>query len=77
MQVRCSHILQKHTGSRNPVDSFRNKKITRSLEEARQNIKKFREEINGNLAVFGEYAAKYSECRSASKNGDLGYFGKG
>lgn len=31
MSVRCAHILQKHTGSRNPVDSYRNKPITRSL----------------------------------------------
>jgi hypothetical protein len=41
-EVRCSHLLQKHKGSRNPVDSYRNKPITRSLQEARDNIKKFR-----------------------------------
>ncbi len=39
-QVRAAHILLKHTGSRNPNDSYRNvtqfiyKKITRDAEEA-------------------------------------------
>ena len=41
MEVRCAHILQKHIGSRNPKDSYRNKAITRSLEEARKNILNF------------------------------------
>ena len=36
--IRCSHILQKHTKSRNPKDSYRNKIITRSPEEAMQNM---------------------------------------
>ncbi len=35
MSVQCSHILQKHSGSRRPFDSFRNKPVTRSLNEAR------------------------------------------
>jgi hypothetical protein len=42
-QVRCFHILQKHTGSRNPNDSYRKKPITRSLDEARQNIQNFKD----------------------------------
>lgn len=60
MEVKCSHILQKHKGSRNPVDSYRNKPVTRSLEEARENIKKFRAQIDGNPKIFGELAAQYS-----------------
>ena len=32
--VRCSHILLKHAGSRNPVDRLRNKTVTRSKQEA-------------------------------------------
>lgn len=60
MQVRCSHILQKHKGSRNPVDSYRNKPVTRTLDEARENIKKFRSEINGDSKKFAEFAKKYS-----------------
>ena len=33
-QVRASHILLKHVGSRNPNDSYRKKPVTRSKEEA-------------------------------------------
>ena len=32
--VRASHILLKHTESRNPHDSYRNKPVTRSKAEA-------------------------------------------
>lgn len=60
MQVRCSHILQKHKGSRNPVDSYRNKPITRSLDEARNNIKNFRAQLDKNPNLFGELASQYS-----------------
>ena len=33
-EVHCYHILLKHTGSRNPHDSYRNKPVTRSKAEA-------------------------------------------
>ena len=33
-QVRAAHILLKHTGSRNPHDSYRNKPVTRSKADA-------------------------------------------
>jgi NIMA-interacting peptidyl-prolyl cis-trans isomerase 1 len=33
-QVQAAHILLKHTESRNPHDSYRNKPITRSKAEA-------------------------------------------
>ena len=32
--VRCSHILLKHSGSRNPFDRVRNRQVTRSKQEA-------------------------------------------
>ncbi len=77
-EIRCSHILQKHSESRRPFDSYRNKQVTRSPEEAMKNIVKFREEIvKAGLDSFGTYAEKYSECGSAKNNGDLGFFGKG
>lgn len=75
--VRCSHILQKHIKSRNPVDSYRNVKITRTPEEALDNIIQIRNAINSKgLNTFELYAQKYSECRSAAKGGDLGQFGR-
>jgi NIMA-interacting peptidyl-prolyl cis-trans isomerase 1 len=77
-KVRCSHILQKHKNSRNPVDSYRNKKITRTPEEALENIQKIRQALEENgMDNFGTYAKEYSECRSAGNDGDLGFFGKG
>ncbi len=48
MSVRCAHILQKHTGSRNPNDSYRKKPITRSLAEARTNINNFLVQVKQN-----------------------------
>ena len=75
--ITCSHILQKHSGSRRPFDSYRNKAVTRSKEEALANIKKFREDMVGRSPAFEEIAKAYSECGSAAKNGDLGEFERG
>jgi len=75
--IQCSHILQKHSGSRRPFDSYRNKPVTRSIEEATANIKKFREDIFNKKANFADVAKNYSECGSAAKGGDLGEFGRG
>ena len=33
-EVQACHILLKHAGSRNPVDSYRNKPVTRTKAEA-------------------------------------------
>lgn len=60
MQVHCAHILQKHKGSRNPKDSYRNKVITRSLEEARANIKMFLQQVIEDPNKFQQIAQKYS-----------------
>ena len=60
MSVRCSHILQKHTGSRNPTDSYRNKPITRNLNEARDNIRNLLAQIREDPKAFGPLAMEYS-----------------
>jgi len=39
-EILCAHILQKHYESRRPYDTFRQKEINRSPEQALQNIKK-------------------------------------
>jgi len=44
-EIRALHILQKHIGSRNPNDSYRKKPITRSKQEAIDNIIRFKSEI--------------------------------
>ena len=77
MEVRCAHILQKHTGSRNPNDSYRKKPITRSLDDARNNIQNFIKQLKEDPQKFGNIAAEYSECTSAARGGDLGHFGRG
>ena len=37
-EVGAKHILLKHTGSRNPNDSYRKRPVTRSFEEAMSGI---------------------------------------
>ena len=40
-------------------------------------IKNFREKIETGEATFADLASKYSDCSSAKRGGDLGFFGKG
>ena len=78
--IKCSHILQKHKDSGRPFDSFRNKQVTRTKEEALTRIKAIREKLvteGVNSENFKKYALENSECSSASNGGDLGLFGKG
>ncbi|KAK4686285.1 peptidyl-prolyl cis-trans isomerase NIMA-interacting 1, partial [Tremellales sp. Uapishka_1] len=80
-QVRASHILAKHTGSRRP-SSWREATITRSPEEARKIIEAHIETLKGLSPAelpkeFAKIAAQESDCSSARKGGDLGWFGRG
>ena len=77
MSVHCAHILQKHKESRRPVDSFRNKPVTRSREEAIANIRSFQNQLKENPALFGQIATQFSECSSCQRGGDLGFFERG
>ena len=78
--ISCLHILLKHNKSRNPIDRFRGKTVTRSEKDALEIIKsvydKLKEE-NLSKEAFEKLAYEYSECSSAENGGDLGEFGKG
>jgi NIMA-interacting peptidyl-prolyl cis-trans isomerase 1 len=75
-QVRASHILVKHAGSRRPA-SWRDPHITCSKQEALAKLAKIREDIVAGRADFASVAAAESDCSSAAKGGDLGVFGPG
>ncbi|KAL7423159.1 peptidyl-prolyl cis-trans isomerase Pin1 [Cryptotrichosporon argae] len=80
-QVRASHILAKHKGSRRP-SSWREANITRSLAEAHAIIQADIERLRAlppaeAEAEFARIAAERSDCSSARKGGDLGWFGRG
>ncbi|CAF0953167.1 unnamed protein product [Brachionus calyciflorus] len=75
-QVRCSHLLVKHRDSRRP-SSWREEKITRSSDEALEILKNYRAKIVSGEEKFEDLASKYSDCSSAHKGGDLGFFSSG
>mmetsp|Transcript_27224 Transcript_27224/g.40196 ORF Transcript_27224/g.40196 Transcript_27224/m.40196 type:complete len:238 (+) Transcript_27224:143-856(+) len=81
-EVRALHILKKHKDSRRPA-SWRNPNITSTLEEARQELQELSEvlqEVRSNYeelrATFEELARTESDCSSAKRGGDLGFFGR-
>uniref|UniRef100_A0A0K0FIG6 Peptidyl-prolyl cis-trans isomerase n=1 Tax=Strongyloides venezuelensis TaxID=75913 RepID=A0A0K0FIG6_STRVS len=74
--VHCYHLLVKHRDSRRP-SSWRSEKITRTKEEAIDILKKYRDEIEQStdkLETFMKLAGEYSDCSSAKRKGDLGFF---
>ncbi|RSH84983.1 uncharacterized protein EHS24_006558 [Apiotrichum porosum] len=80
-QVRASHILAKHTGSRRP-SSWKQANITRTLPEARAQIQAHVDRLQSlppdqMASEFAKIAAVDSDCSSAKKGGDLGWFGHG
>eukprot|EP00058_Branchiostoma_floridae_P016168 XP_002601656.1 hypothetical protein BRAFLDRAFT_114914 [Branchiostoma floridae] len=75
-QVRCSHLLVKHVGSRRP-SSWKQDKITRTQEEALELLNDFRQRIVSGEVTLAVLAATESDCSSARKGGDLGFFGPG
>lgn len=56
MSIRCAHILQKHTGSRNPTDSYRNKAVTRTITDAKDNINHLLAQVTEDNNLFGALA---------------------
>ena len=74
-QIRAAHLLVKHKDSRRP-SSWREANITRSKEEAIDLLKGYEEQIKGGDKTLGDLAVSESDCSSARKRGDLGFFGK-
>ncbi|KAF4580934.1 peptidyl-prolyl cis/trans isomerase [Ophiocordyceps camponoti-floridani] len=75
-KIRAAHLLIKHSGSRRP-SSWRESEITRSKDEAMAIIKGHEQKIKSGSVSLGELALNESDCSSARKRGDLGFFGRG
>ncbi|CAO1630006.1 unnamed protein product [Parajaminaea phylloscopi] len=77
-KVRASHLLVKHAGSRRP-SSWKENNITRSPQEAEEIIRGHLSTLGSNPTPekFAELASVHSDCSSAHKGGDLGFFGRG
>jgi peptidyl-prolyl cis-trans isomerase NIMA-interacting 1 len=80
-EIRVLHILKKHKDSRRP-SSWRVPKITATKEEAAVELKELLEVIQESptgdemKATFEELARTESDCTSAKRGGDLGFFGR-
>lgn len=75
-KVRASHLLVKHKESRRP-SSWRQEKITISKEDALETLKEYRDRITSGQTSLADLASEVSDCSSARKSGDLGFFGRG
>lgn len=80
-KVRTLHILRKHKDSRRP-SSWRMPTITITKEEAMEEMKGFQDillesaaDADELRATFEEIAKTESDCSSAKRGGDLGFFG--
>ncbi|KAK2355580.1 Peptidyl-prolyl cis-trans isomerase NIMA-interacting protein 1 [Trifolium repens] len=79
-EVRASHILIKHEGSRRKAswkdpEGYVIKNTTR--ESAVAQLKAMKDDIISGKANFEDIASRYSDCSSAKRGGDLGSFGRG
>jgi len=70
-KAHAAHILLMYQGSAGASEE-----ITRTKEEAYQDIQKLLERIKAG-EDFAELAKQYSNCPSAKNGGDLGEFSKG
>ena len=74
-EIRAAHLLVKHRDSRRP-SSWRQSNVTRSKEEAIELLKGYETQIKSGDTTLGDLAVSESDCTSARKRGDLGFFGK-
>lgn len=74
-QVRASHILIKHQGSRRKA-SWKDPEgrviMNTTRESAVSQLKSIREDIVTGKAKFEDVATRVSDCSSAKRGGDLG-----
>ncbi|ORX62217.1 peptidyl-prolyl cis-trans isomerase pin1 [Hesseltinella vesiculosa] len=75
-RVRASHLLVKHKDSRRP-SSWREENITRTKEEALDILKGYQEKIDAGEDTLSALATNFSDCSSAKRGGDLGFFERG
>ncbi len=71
-KVKASHILIAYAGATRADDT-----VTRTKEEAKKEAERLAEEAKANPEKFAELAKEFSDGPSASKGGDLGFFGRG
>ncbi|KAF3480452.1 peptidyl-prolyl cis-trans isomerase [Arthroderma uncinatum] len=74
-KIRASHLLIKHRDSRRP-SSWRESDITRSKSEAIEILRGHQKRIQSGQVSLGNIAMSESDCSSARKGGDLGFFGR-
>uniref|UniRef100_A0A7S3P9V6 Peptidyl-prolyl cis-trans isomerase n=1 Tax=Aplanochytrium stocchinoi TaxID=215587 RepID=A0A7S3P9V6_9STRA len=74
-EVQVSHLLLKHTESRNPVSRRTGQPINLTKEDAIRELETLR--LTLNRENFAEIASQRSDCGSFQAGGDLGVFGKG
>ncbi|XAR72758.1 Peptidylprolyl isomerase [Bertholletia excelsa] len=79
-QVRASHILIKHQGSRRKA-SWKDPEgrviCNTTRDAAVVELRGLRNDIVSGNAKFDDVASRYSDCSSAKRGGDLGPFGRG
>lgn len=75
-QIRASHLLVKHRESRRP-SSWKESVITRTKPEALELLQGYQRQIAAGEHTLSELAARESDCSSARKGGDLGFFKRG
>jgi len=73
----CSHLLVKHSESRNPTSWRQQGTITRSKDTAIQLLNHYRAQIERGEFTLAELAKRYSDCSSAKQGGELAPFKEG
>ena len=76
-KVRASHILCKHTKSRNPISRRTGQPVTIDKNAAINEINSIIQQVRNDPLKFGLIAQQRSDCGSFMRGGDLGFFGRG